>query len=640
MPILPLAARPSAALLGLCLASAAFAQAAEADSLRHYWLRPITVEAARPGPGQERVPLGGAPVERALEELGVQPLRRGAAMTGDVVAGAFKRGDVEILIDGERHPNACPNRMDNASTRLDPAGMASLELMRSCCTAACGLGGVLEYHRRAPSVPLSLHLDLQASALAATDQSLALAVEKSGLRLSGRTQLGSGYSDGDGREFQDNYPYAEEADYKASEGGLHYDRGDWSGGASYSLSEDIPFPYLLMDERETKHLAGHVAWRGQKLYFNRTDHLMDNGLRTMNGAPLAAPTMVSDADNTILGLSGEAARVDYHASLYKWDLRNHFNTPMGRLENHMIPDLTQLSVEAQRGFELGGPWSLSLRAGVVQDRAGDGARVSSIQGRLYANPDDALLFVTHGLALQWRWAAGPLRGALLLESASDDPALESLWIGVQKPGGKPWWIGNPELKAAMRQTLRGRAYLGPISFEAAFSRVADYAERAKASFATSDSTSQVAETWQGVDADLVELQARYASRFAGLRTGFVWGRNLDAEEPLSEISPFFVETTLNSPRLPLGATAWVRHVWTAPQRRVSATLAEAPTGAWNRIDLGLETELRQLVVALELENLLDHEYAQHLSYLRNPFGSGQPVMEPGRALRLRLSWTR
>lgn len=635
----PVGARPLVALLTLAFAAAAPA-AEEADTLRHYWLRPLVVEAVRPGPGLERVPLGGAPVERALRELGAQPLRRGAALTGDVVAGGFKGADVEILIDGERHPGACPNRMDNPSTRLDPAGMASLELSRSCCSAACGLGGALEYRRRAPGEALALRADLTGSALAASDRSLSLSAEKAGLRLSGRALLDAGYADGEGREFDDLYPYADRADSRASEAGLLYGRGDWALGASWSLSEDVPFPYLQMDERETKHLAAHVAWRGQKLYFNRTDHLMDNGLRTANGLPLAQPTMVSDAADWIAGLRGTAARVDYHVSLLRWNLDNHFNTPAGRLENHMIPDLSQFSAEAQRLFELGGPWSLSLRAGLVLDRAGDGERVEAMQGLLVESPEDRLAFFVHGAALQWRFDAGSAHGALLLESASDDPTLESLWIGVRKPMGKPWWIGNPELNVALRHTLRGRVYVGGLSFEAALSRVGDYAERVSGSFAPSDSTRQSVETWTGVDADLVELQARWTSRFLELRSGHVWGRNLDFEEPLAEVSPLFVESTLSSPEGPLASRVWLRHVWTAAQRRVASSAGESPTGAWNRLDLGFEGRVGAWACSLELENLLDHTYSQHLSYLRNPFSAGQRVLEPGRSLRLHLSWSR
>lgn len=603
------------------------------DSLRLYFLEPLTLTARASDPGLERGPLNGAPIERAMLDLGLQPVRRGAALTGDLAAGTFSRGDIEILIDGERHPNACPNRMDNASTRLSPSEMADMEVLRSCCAASCGLGGVVQYHRRKPSQAWSLDADLQASALAATDHALAVGVEAAGLRLSARQALGAGFADGEGREFQELYAYGEQADYTSRDIALHADRGSWSGGVSSSVNRDIPFPYLQMDERETRHLAAHLSWRGHKLYANQTDHLMDNGLRTVNGVPLGAPTMISDATNSILGLSGPG----YHLSVYRWDLDNTFLTPMGRLANHMIPDLTQLSAEGHHTFTIAGPWSLSLRAGLIHDKAGDSGRVRSLIGRLHPDPADRRWFLTHGLALQARFHLAAAQGALLLESASDDPGLESLWLALQKPAGKPWWLGNPELQTALRHTLRGRIVQGPFELEAAVSRVSRYATLAGADFATSDTTRQDVQTYRGVEADMAEANVRYTGAWLSSRAGFAWGQDRSARAPLAEMPPPFIESTISRPLRQVQGQVWLRHTWTAAQRRVNTSLHERPTGAWNRLDLGVEAGWRQLTVSLELDNLLDHTYAQHLSYARNPFSAGDTVLEAGRALFLRLN---
>lgn len=37
----------------------------------------------------------------------------------------------------------------------------------------------------------------------------------------------------------------------------------------------------------------------------------------------------------------------------------------------------------------------------------------------------------------------------------------------------------------------------------------------------------------------------------------------------------------------------------------------------------------RLLVTLEVDNITDELYYQHLSYLRNPFASGSSVWEPG-----------
>jgi iron complex outermembrane receptor protein len=616
----------------ICCGGKAWAE--RPDSLRLVLLEPVTIQAQAMRPGQSRAELGGAPVERALQELGVASVRRGGALTGDLALGPFLRGDVELLLDGERHPAACPNRMDNASTRVNPADLESVDVLRNCCEAGCGLGGRVSVERRVPGQRPAVDLELGGSTLAAGDQSLALGVEGHGLRLSGRRVWGDGYEDGEGRGFQDLFPYSAEADYHSDEIALRALRGDWSAGGSWTRSEDVPFPYLQMDERETDHWAAHLAWRRHKLYANGTHHLMDNGLRSVNGVPLAAPSMVSDAVNSMLGMSGPG----YHVSWYRWELENHFimSTPSGptRLENDMIPALSQLSAEVHRSLAGPAGWTASLRLGVVRDQVGEEEEMSARVEKLTPDPDTGRLFLVHGFALQHALRMGPVHGSLLLETAGEDPALESLWMSLKKPGTNAWWLGNPELETALRHTARTRLALGGWEAELALSRVQRYATMASARFALTDSTWQAVQTWRETGADLAEAQLSWRGSWLATRASFVWGRETGSGRALPEMSPASVESTLRHNWL--GADLWLRHTWTAAQRRVGVALQERPTGAWNRLDLGLGRAWPHLELGLEVENLLDHAFHQHLSYARNPFSAGMPVPEPGRTLRLRL----
>lgn len=636
--------RIPSAWLGLALATLSLPACADpspattADSCRLYFLAPL-VSRALPQPGVA-VPLAGLPVTQALRGLHLSEIRRGVAHTSDISSGAFQRGDVEVLIDGERHPAACPNRMDNPLTRINPSDMSELDWSRGCCAASCGLGGVLNARRRTPGRASGVDLDLQTSALATRESSLALGIEGGGVRLSSRALIGAGYEDGQGRPYQELYPYAGEPDYQAGEAALDAHRGDWSAGGSWSRNENLPFPYLQMDERSTTHVAARLGWRGHKVYWNRTSHLMDDGLRTLNGLPMASPLMVSEARNQVVGLTGRLAGAAYHLSWTRWSLDNHFNTPAGRLENHMLPDLSQLGLEAQRVFELSGPLSLSARLALLHDQAGDGPWVDATVGRLRADPAHARTFLLHGLGLQWRLAAGKLHGAVLLESAGDDPGLESLWMSLRKPAGKPWWLGDPDLPTALRHTLRGSLERGPWSAELALSRVSNWAAVAKSSFALSDSTRQSVQTWHAIDADLLEAGLGFQWRGLASRASFAWGRDVEAEQPLAEIAPLQVVTSLERGLRPLAGRVWLRHTWTAPQRRVSSALDERPSAAWNRVDLGLEATWRGQRLALELDNALDHDYADHLAYARSPFSAGLSVLDPGRTLRLRLSLAR
>jgi len=48
--------------------------------------------------------------------------------------------------------------------------------------------------------------------------------------------------------------------------------------------------------------------------------------------------------------------------------------------------------------------------------------------------------------------------------------------------------------------------------------------------------------------------------------------------------------------------------------------------------------LGDMRAGLDIENLTDELYHQHLSYLRNPYSAGVTVNEPGRTIRLSVVW--
>jgi iron complex outermembrane receptor protein len=65
-------------------------------------------------------------------------------------------------------------------------------------------------------------------------------------------------------------------------------------------------------------------------------------------------------------------------------------------------------------------------------------------------------------------------------------------------------------------------------------------------------------------------------------------------------------------------------------------LNESATPSWNKFDLGLAYSFSSFTLNLEVDNIANQNYYQHLSYFRNPFSSGARVYEPGRTIRLRI----
>jgi iron complex outermembrane receptor protein len=68
----------------------------------------------------------------------------------------------------------------------------------------------------------------------------------------------------------------------------------------------------------------------------------------------------------------------------------------------------------------------------------------------------------------------------------------------------------------------------------------------------------------------------------------------------------------------------------ARQDRVDSSLNEEETPGWMTTDLRAGLKYGVVSLYAGVENLLDKQYFSHLSYLRDPFASGEKVPENGR----------
>jgi iron complex outermembrane recepter protein len=388
----------------------------------------------------------------------------------------------------------------------------------------------------------------------------------------------------------------------------------------------VLFPYLKMDERQTDFIGFHGSWKGNRLYYNHSRHLMDNELR---GGPML---MVSDAYNTTFGLTGKGYEFYYR----NWDTENYFDNPGAdmHIDNHLIPDLHLASASVDRHMNIGRDIELGARIGVQHVKIADTDRLSFHQVP-HPDAEDNRLFVPFGAraGIKKTFGGKHLAG-LQLEVASEAPHPRNLYISVQKPMGKPWWSGNPTLEAPIRATLRGRLRSGMFTLETYGSRVSNYVNLA---------SMMVGErkylTLENVDAALTGFRIVAESKFLDVHVDYTIGWNLSEDSPLAEIRPLSVETTLHAPVL-RGVRSWLRHTYSDAQTRVDESLDETATPAWNRMDLGMGTSIKDLVLSLEIHNLTGETYYEHLSYLRDPFASGMAVNAPGRAIRLAVSYGR
>jgi iron complex outermembrane recepter protein len=588
-------------------------------------LGPLVVIGSRTLWTATEAPLEREGLRRVLEQGGVQLIRRGVFLASDLYVDGFKRGEIEVVIDGERYPNACPNRMDPPITRVNPTEMEALVLDKASSSLQAGLGGKLSYQRSRPATDWSVRGGVTGSGGSSRGVEAMLALETRGNRITGQIVRGEPFETARGQAFADLYGYRQGSlGFNMTEFSGHGVTGPWEYGSFVSLTDDIPFPYLQMDERYNRVWGAYASYRGNKLYVNRTRHLMDNGLRT--GA--ARMSMRSDATNLTAGLIGDAYEVFYR----RWSIWNRFEpgaqASWSAFDQHMMPDVDQVSASIGHTVRLAGV-DISGRLGLRRTRI-DGARLAFFQA-LYPDAESARWFMPLALSASVYRILGPgLSAGVVGELASEPPVVEQLYVSVAKPMGRPFWSGNPTLRSSLKSGIRGVLTFRKLNVEGFAARVGGYVYLTGLSAAEQGYVS-----YENVDAFLAGVSVYGVWRHAEARIGYTHAQNLTAGTPLLDTVPLGAAATLRSPewhRVSLYAKADAA----AAQTRVDESLGERRTPAWVRLDAGAVLDLRPVQVTLDVLNLTGEVYYQHLSYMRDPFASGVPVYEPGRTVRLGL----
>jgi len=342
--------------------------------------------------------------------------------------------------------------------------------------------------------------------------------------------------------------------------------------------------------------------------------------------------MSTAADQTTAGVNGRAAGTELEAWAREWNANNTIATSMRRAENHLMPRYRQWAVNAARKFAAG-PVAVSARAGLTRAGIGDGAVLPryralhpDAEGERWFGPFALSATRTFGAAARW---------SAMAEVASEPPGAEQLYITVRRPmmaTVKPDWTGNPTLSAPVRGSLRAQFDARLAMLELGGSWVDGYvlpvARRA-------GMTPHV--TYANADAALLSGRANGRFAYVEWALAYTLGWNLEAKTELAEVSPFTASVAARPP-LGAGLAGLVRIETAARQSRVDESLGETGTPAWGRLDLGVSWSPRPGASAsLEVVNVTDGLYGEHLSYARDPFAAGLRVMAPGRTVRVAVT---
>lgn len=546
-------------------------------------------------------------------------ISKGVFLAQDIQGDGFKRDDISIVVDGERYHSACPNRMDSPLTRSNSLEMDVIELDKTSSSCCSGIGGSVAYRRQPIGDHDQLRAGISQSAGASDASDFGFAATTRHHRLGGRYAVGSGYTDGDGLSFVERYGYRNDFTYQLAEGSITGENRGVEYRAQFTYTDDVMFPYLQMDERLNRVYSGFVSYRGHKLYTNYTEHLMDNGLRLPMPGGMS---MATDAINTTVGIIGPV----YEAFYRRWDADNAIVTMMGRIDNALMPAARQVGVTARHSGVYHG-MTYWARAGVSHFSIGEGVREAFYQP-LYPGQEASRTFPSGALGVAVRkHLSQHLTGVVTSDASVEPPTAQSLYIAVQRPMGAVWWSGNPSLDAPVRASLRTKLEARNVTLETSATHVWNYVELAAAT-----AGSQAYQTYENIDALFLSANLRGEWRYVTFAAGYTWSQGGPDDTPLAEIPPFYLTYTLTTPRIARGAAYW-RHTYNDAQTRVDVALSELTTASWHRFDIGVNYDMTPFRLSVEVENITDEFYTQHLSYVRDPFSAGRRVYEPGRTLR-------
>lgn len=592
------------------------------DSTRSYTLTPIEVTAERSVFTEKNLDPSKERMAGIFESNGFSLIRKGVFFAQDIYADGLKRADINVVVDGERYHTACPNRMDSPLTRVNPIELASVDLIKTNGDLLSSLGGVVKFHRKVPTQNPSFQTGISGNTGAQQSVDAAFKFEGYSHMATFRYSTGAPYTDADGRSFKELYGYIDNNNYTLAEGSFRGNQKDFGYGGSFTYTEDVSFPYLLMDERLNKVYSAFFNYKMNKVYFNYTDHIMDNALRE------SKMTMTTAAKNLTVGAVG-----DFYEFFYRnWDSDNDFvQRASGNiiLENHLMPNTKTLSGAVQKSFSFN-KFRLSGKLGVVNQSMND-----KEMEVLYYEQDAKFnrWFPIFGINFDYTNSINNSVGyGFILEAAGEAPDLEELYISVTKPMMKPTWIGNPNLDQTIRAGLRGMIAYDNLSLEVYYSQLWNYVNLTKVA------AEKPIQTYDNVDAQLLGTNFSFTSEFVDLSLSYTYANNITNDSPLSEIRPFESMLKLRSPKF-WNLNLFAIIAYEAEQTRVDVMLNESTTPAWYRADIGIRFELDYIKVSLEVENITNQLYYKHLSYLRNPFASGVNVFEPGRNIYLSFTYS-
>ncbi|MBW1805807.1 MAG: TonB-dependent receptor [Deltaproteobacteria bacterium] len=618
-------------------------------------------------------------VGEALKTIeGVNLIRKGV-IANDVIIRGFQRDNTNVLIDGMRLYGACPNRMDACPFHVDFAEIEEVTVLKGPFDVknAGSLGGMINIKTLSPQKGATAGINALVGSYENINGSFNASYggEKADALFGYSYKYSLPYKDGDGDRITEQYPatspnrYREgEEDDKAYAINTYWTKLGFNPAdnqrmeLSYSRQEanDVIYPYLLMDAvyddtdrvnwtYEASNVLRGVEKLSAQFYWNQVRHKMTDWRRVSSVGWATGYMMKTFAETRTFGgnvglefnvYEGVlAAGVDYY--LRNWEADT--TLPTGIQDS--IPDVDVRDV---------GTYAEYARSVTEEVRLILGARFDHVKTEANENRGDfyALYHGTRDREETDSYGSGNIQVSYTpvervelfagfgLSVRPPDPV--ERYFALARPMTKPNWVGNPDLDPAKNREFDiGIKYLGDLFYGKATFFYSDVKDFITIYNAPALSGGKNARSYRNVDATLyggeLSLNLDLPKNFT-LNGGlsYTWGRDDSFDKPLFEIPPLEGRMALRYAMEKYFAE--IEGIWTDDQGRVDDELNEEKTAGWGIMNLKVGVTYKKLNVFAGIQNVLDRQYFEHLSFQRDPFRTGIKVPEIGRNFYINLSY--
>ncbi len=610
------------------------------------------------------------PGEALSKMEGVWKLRKGG-IANDVVIRGFQRSNINVLFDGARIYNACPNRMDPPIFHIDFAEVEKIEVVKGPFDVRNygSLGGTVNIKTIRPKEGLHGKINLGAGSFSYFNPSFNVSYGKGKFygMVGYSYRYSKPYETGEGKKFTE-YPTGPNA-YKPGEKdasafnistawtklGFKPDK-DTLLELSYTAqrARHVLYPYLMMDSpKDDADRLNLLIKRGgfsAQAYYSYVDHLMNNAKRVN-------PTfMETTAKSKTYGAKVQYDWRNFTVGLeaFTWNWKS--KTQMGMSTQWTIPDvdLTNLGIFGEYRKTL--TKRLRLIAGARLDATETKADKSKANTTLYyayhstRDTSESDTYPSGNVQLLYQVRKGLELFAGLGYSVRVPDAQER-YFALDRMMTQPDWVGNPKLKPAKNTEIdlgvNWKSSRVNLSVSAFYSYVKDYITVYEQREINNLVSGDRAMSYTNVDAQLYGGEAKATLALTGtlfLDGGVSYVRGKKDTDPakniydsdLAEIPPLKGRLAL---RYDTGTYFGEAELLAqATQNKIDSDLNETKTSGWGIVNLKAGGEYKGFRVIVGVENLFDKFYYEHLSYLRNPFSTGTKVPEPGRSFYLNVAY--